>query len=175
MSNDTEDKIKIEAKPMPITILTQYLKEVSFENAGAPDSLRSGRQAPAIDLNIGMDARTIPSEQFKHLFEVIVTLSATAVQNEQPVFSANVVYGAVAAVDETVPEDQHHPICLIEIPRHIFPFARQVLSEVTTQGGYPPLLLNPVDFQSLYFDRFRKEIEESMKEIDKNINIAGNA
>lgn len=175
MSNETEEKITVEAKPLPITIMTQYLREVSFENAGAPDSLRSGRKAPAIELNIGMDARAIPNDQFKFFFEVIVTLSAKATQDDQPVFSVNVVYGAVAAIDESVPEDQHHPICLIEIPRHIFPFARHVLSEVTTQGGYPPLLLNPVDFQSLYFERFKKEIEESLKEIDQNTTFAGNA
>lgn len=175
MSNETEEKIKIEAKPMPITIHTQYLREVSFENAGAPDSLRSGHQSPAIDLNIGMDARALQDDKYKHLFEVIVTLSAKAIRADNPVFSANVVYSAVVSIDESVPEDQHHPICLIEIPRQIFPFARQILSEITTQGGYPPLLLNPVDFQSLYFDRFRKEIEESLKEIDKNTNIAGNA
>lgn len=149
----------LEANALPITIHTQYVKDLSFENPNTPDSLRAGQQPPEMDVNIGMDARPLDDEALKNLYEVILTLQAKAERGNDTVFVAEVSYGVVVSIEDNVPEGQHHPILLIEIPRFAFPFARQVLAEVTSMGGYPPLLLNPVDFQALYMERFREEIE----------------
>lgn len=157
----------ITAKDMPVTIHTQYVRDISFENPNAPESLRGGQGAPEMDVNIAMDARKLEDEQFKNLYEVVLVITATAKRSENIVFIAELVYGVTVSIDEAVPEEQHHPILLIEVPRHSFPFARQVMANLTSQGGYPPLLLNPVDFQALYMQRFKDEIEESRKEAAK--------
>lgn len=178
MSDNTENKntpTGLEANPMPITIHTQYVRDISFENPNTPDSLRAGLSTPTMDVNISMDARHLEDDLSKNMFEVILTLSARADRGEKVLFIAEVTYGAVVSIGESVPEDQHHPILLIEIPRYLFPYARQVLSEATSSGGYPPLLLNPVDFQALYMERFKKEIEASMQQGVKSETPKGNA
>lgn len=178
MSDNTENKnapTGLEANPMPITIHTQYVRDISFENPNTPDSLRGGQDAPVMDVNISMDARNLEDQNSKNLYEVILTLSAKADRAGKAVFIAEVVYGAVVSIGEIVPEDQHHPILLIEIPRYIFPYARQVLSEITSLGGYPPVLLNPVDFQMLYVDRFKDELKASAEEVAAKQNTQGNA
>ena len=76
---------------------------------------------------------------------------------------AEVIYGITVSVGDVVPENQHHPILFIEIPRLAFPFARQIMATMTSQGGYPPVLLNPVDFQALYMERFKDNIEAAQK------------
>lgn len=166
MSEDNKDKTvkPLEAGGLPITIHTQYLRDISFENPNAPDSLRAGQPMPEMEVNIGMDARYLNDGKIKNLYEVALNISAIARRGDKKVFIAEVVYAATVSINEDVPEDQHHPILLIEIPRYIFPFARQALATITSQGGYPPLLLNPVDFQTLYFERFKEEIEAAMRD-----------
>ncbi|MBX2834316.1 MAG: protein-export chaperone SecB [Micavibrio sp.] len=146
-----------------LNVLAQYVKDLSFENTNAPDSLRAGQGQPEMDIKIGMDARKIPHDKIPFLYEVVLNLNATATRGEKNVFIAELQYGATVEIKD-VPEDKHHPILLIEIPTIIFPFARQIISDVTMQGGYPPLMLNPIDFQSLYMDRYEDEILKSLEE-----------
>ncbi len=136
---------------------------MSFENPGAPESLRAGLKIPDMNVNIGMDARALKDDEIKNLYEVNLIISATATRDEKPVFIAEISYGLTVSIGDEVPQDQHHPILLIELPKFSFPFARQILATVTSQGGYPPLILNPVDFQALYMERFKKEIDEARK------------
>jgi len=158
----------IQTQDLPITIHAQYVRDLSFENPLAPNSMRAGLAMPEMNVNIGMDARSIEDKELKNLYEVALTISATAERDGEKVFIAELIYGVTVSIGEVVPEDQHHPLLLIEIPRIAFPFARQILATVTSQGGYPPLLLTPVDFQALYMERFKKEIAEARE-------AAGNA
>ncbi len=151
----------LQAQDLPITIHAQYVRDLSFENPKAPDSMRAGLTMPEMNVNIGMDARSIEDKEIKNLYEVALTISATAERDGEKVFIAELMYGVTVSIGDVVPEDQHHPLLLIEIPRIAFPFARQILATVTSQGGYPPLLLTPVDFQALYMERFKKEIDEA--------------
>ena len=164
---ETNESTEIEAKSMPITVHGQYIKDLSFENPNAPDSLRSQQSAPEMNVNVTMDARKLEDQDIKNLYEVALILSATAKRDEKTLFVAEVVYGMTVSLEDAIPEDQHHPVLLIEVPRLAFPFAREILATATSQGGYPPLLLNPVDFQSLYVERFKDEIEEAQKEAEK--------
>jgi len=159
---------KIIAQDMPINIHAQYIRDLSFENPNAPDSLRTTTTAPEMDINIGMDARRLEGDEIKNLFEVVLNVRAAATRGEDPVFIAELQYGITVSIGDEVPEDNHHPLLLIEIPRMAFPFVRQIMSDVTVQGGYPPLLLNPVDFHALYMNRFGKEIEAAQKEAEKD-------
>ncbi|MCC6598822.1 MAG: protein-export chaperone SecB [Alphaproteobacteria bacterium] len=150
----------------PINILAQYVRDLSFENPNAPESLRgtaNNGAAPQMDINIGMDARKIPSEDIEHLYEVVLNLRAIALQGEDALFVAELQYGVAVSLNN-IPEENHHPVLLVEVPRLAFPFARQIISDLTVQGGFPPLMLNPVDFQALYMERFKDEIEEARKQ-----------
>ncbi len=160
MTDMTKDNDIVDAKAAPVVIHAQYLKDISFENPNAPQSLKSGQAGPEMDVNINISAREIEEGDMKDLYEVTLILSATAKKEDKTYFLAEIQYGALVAL-AGLPEKQHHPMLFIEVPRMMFPFARQILGDVTAQGGYPPLLLNPVDFQAMYMDRFAKDLETS--------------
>lgn len=160
MSDQTAEQ-PIQASDLPVTIHAQYIRDISFENPQAPFALRADQPTPEMDVNIGMDAREIQDDKMQNLYEVVLTLSAKAQRGDDTVFIAEVIYGVTVSIGDSVPQDQHHPMLLIEIPRFAFPFARQIMATLTSQGGYPPLMLNPVDFQALYLERFKNEIAAS--------------
>lgn len=147
-------------KNTPVMIHAQYIKDMSFENPLAPDSLRKGKSQPEMDIDISMESNPIEDENIKGLYEVVLNLSATAKRDNEVAFIAELAYGVTVSLGD-LPEDQHHPFLLIEVPRQAFPFARQILGNITQQGGYPPLLLNPVDFQAMYLQRFGKKAEDA--------------
>lgn len=157
----------LQAQDMPITVHAQYIRDLSFENPHAPDALRASAGAPEINVNIGMDARDLEDKNTKNLYEVALNIQATAKRGDDTIFIAELIYGITVEIGESVPEEQHHPLLLIEIPRLAFPFARQIIATLTSQGGFPPLLVNPVDFHALYLERFKNEIEESQKQSQK--------
>lgn len=153
-----EDGRPRDADPgLPVSILAQYVRDISFENPNTPDSLRAGQGAPEMNINIGMDARKLDDNNIKNLYEVVLSVRAEAARKGEPVFIAEVLYGVTVSINEKVPEQNHHPLLLIEVPHQAFPYVRQILSDLTMQGGYPPLLLNPVDFHGLYMQRFGGE------------------
>ncbi|MCB9964833.1 MAG: protein-export chaperone SecB [Rhodospirillales bacterium] len=158
---NTPDDV-ISAKPAPVTIHAQYLKDVSFENPNAPETLKTGKSGPEMDVNINLGAREVPEENIPDLYEVTLMLSATAKKDDKVYFIAEIQYAALVSLSG-LPEQQHHPMLFIEVPRMMFPFARQILGDLTGNGGYPPLLLNPVDFQGMYLERFAKDLEDSKK------------
>jgi preprotein translocase subunit SecB len=128
-----------------IRVLAQYARDVSFENPGAPESLRAGLATPAIDLGIDVNARAAADDGF----EVELKLSAKASRDEETVFIAELVYAGLFQLED-VPVEQIEPILLIDCPRLLFPFARRLLAELIREGGFPPLLVDPVDFGNLY-------------------------
>lgn len=162
--NKTPEATNVEAAPaganMPITVMAQYVRDLSFENPNAPHSLRADGGSPEMDVNVGMDARKIEDDNTPHMYETVLSVNAKATRGDDVVFIAELQYGVTVQLND-VPEDQHHPLLLIEIPRLAFPYVRQILSDMTTQGGFPPLLLNPVDFQALYMERFKDEIAQA--------------
>lgn len=153
-TNDTQA-----AQNLPVVVHAQYVRDLSFENPQAPDSLRQGQDGPKMDISINMDARKLEEDSIENLYEVILKLSATANRQDKVAFIAEVEYGMTVSLPN-VPEKHHHPVLMIEVPRLAFPFARQILADITQYGGFPPLLLNPVDFHKMYIDRFT-EGEES--------------
>ncbi len=166
--SDQNQEPQLQASNLPVQIHAQYIRDLSFENPQAPNSLRASAGMPEMNVNIGMDARSIEDDKVKNLYEVVLNITATAKSEEKTVFIAEISYGITVEVGESVPENQHHPLLLIEIPRFAFPFARQILATLTSQGGFPPLMLNPVDFQALYMERFKEEIAQSQKEAAVN-------
>ena len=135
-----------------IRILAQFIRDLSFENPRAPESLRGGAAQPQIDLGVEMNARS----REDGFFEVDIKLSAKAVRDDGPVFVVELMYGGVFQITG-VPAEDLEPVLLIECPRYLFPFARQIIAEVTSNGGYPPFLLDPIDFAGVYQARKAQE------------------
>ena len=127
-----------------IRVMGQYVKDLSFENPSAPDSLRQGGQ-PNISLSVDVRARAMDAETF----EVELLISSQAKGESNPVFIAELTYAGLFQI-RNLEERARDPFLLIECPRIIFPFARRVLADATRDGGFPPLMLEPIDFAALY-------------------------
>ena len=137
-----------EAGQAGIRILAQFVRDFSFENPLAPDALRAGASQPAIDLGVEMNARG----RADGLFEVDLKLSARATRDDGPVFHVELLYGGVFQITG-VSQEELEPVLLVECPRFMFPFARQIIAGVTSDGGYPPFMLDPIDFAGVYAAR----------------------
>jgi preprotein translocase subunit SecB len=132
-----------------IRILAQFIRDLSFENPRAPETLRAQNAAqPQIDMGVEMNARG----REDGLFEVDLKLSARATREDGPVFHVELLYGGVFQVTG-VPQEDLEPVLLVECPRYMFPFARQIIGAVTSDGGFPPFLLDPIDFAGVYAAR----------------------
>jgi len=151
---------------LPVNILAQYVKDVSFENPHAPESLRPAGATPDMDVNIGMDAHKLEGSDIPNFYEVVLTVKAQVKREDQVMFIVDLQYAAAVSIGDSVPEGGHHPILLIEVPRILFPYAREFVSTLTIHGGYPPLLLNPVDFQALYMQQFGDQIKEAQSKAE---------
>jgi preprotein translocase subunit SecB len=142
----------------PVMIRRQYLKDLSFENPNSPEILKRGNERPEMDMNILMDVRKLEDEESEHFYEVTLTLQANAVREGQAMFVAEVTYGAAVSIDG-LDEKRHHPLLLTEVPQILFPFARLALANATQAGGFMPLQLQPVDFRTMYLQRFADKQE----------------
>jgi preprotein translocase subunit SecB len=137
-----------------IRILAQFIRDLSFENPRAPEALRGGQVQPQIELGVEMNARG----REDGFFEVDIKLSATAKRDDGPVFVVELLYGGVFQITG-VPAEDMEPVLLIECPRYLFPFARRIIAEVTSEGGFPPFLLDPIDFAGVYTARKAQEAQ----------------
>ncbi|PWR22487.1 protein-export chaperone SecB [Zavarzinia aquatilis] len=134
-----------QANPVQFSVIAQYVRDISFENPAAPGSLALGQQ-PKIDIGVDVQARRLQDDRF----EVELRIRANATDAEgKPVFVVELVYCGLFLV-RNVPADALQPLCLIECPRVLFPFARRIIADLTRDGGFPPLMLDPIDFVALY-------------------------
>ncbi|MGD9537851.1 MAG: protein-export chaperone SecB [Alphaproteobacteria bacterium] len=133
-----------EPRPL-INVMSQYVKDFSFENPNAPASLQLGSNQPEIKVNVEVNAEALKDGSF----EVVLHISARAETAGTLAFMSDLTYAGQFAVTnasrEVLPA-----ILLIECPRMLFPFARRVIADATRDGGFPPLLLSPIDFMSLF-------------------------
>ena len=142
------------AQPAALSILTQYVKDLSFESPGAPQSLRGRDKAPGISINVNVNANPISETEF----DVLLTLTAQASfeKDKDVLFNIELVYGGVFRI-EGFPQEHMLPILFIECPRLLFPFARQIIAECSRNGGFPPLMIDPVDFAQMFQQRMAEE------------------
>ncbi|KQI73570.1 MAG: protein-export chaperone SecB [Yoonia sp.] len=137
-------------------ILAQYIRDMSFENILAQKGV-TGDAQPEIQVQVNLDARKRGTE---NQYEVITKLNITSKTKEKgdPLFVLELEYAGVFLV-EGVPEEQMHPFLLIECPRLTFPFVRRIVSDVTRDGGFPPLNLDTIDFLALYRSELARRTE----------------
>jgi preprotein translocase subunit SecB len=127
-----------------LVVNAQYIKDLSFENPRAPQSLTQQTMTPAVEINVDVKASSLGAENY----EVVLTVNASAKVEAGPLFMLELVYGAVVTV-RNVPQPALAPVILVEVPRLMFPFARNIIAEATRDGGFPPLMINPIDFMEL--------------------------
>ena len=156
--NDTQEDMKPEENvdPVggtPLHIHKQYLKDLSFENPNAPGIFDKIEQRPVMDINIGIDIVKLDHPEHANYYEVVLKINASAAQQNNAMFIADIAYGAAVSL-HGVDEKHHHPMLFIEVPQLIFPFARQILATTTNAGSFMPLQLSPVDFRAMYMQRF---------------------
>jgi preprotein translocase subunit SecB len=131
-----------------IGVLAQYVKDFSFENPNAPRSLAPSGQQPTINIQVNVDAAPASSTDF----EVTLRLEGKAGAQGSLLFGFELVFGGVFRI-QNVPADSLQPVVMIECPRLLFPFAREIIATAVRNGGFPPLLLDPIDFVGLYRQR----------------------
>ena len=136
-----------EQKNTTMKALGQFIKDLSFENIAAQES-RQGTGTPDIQVKINLDASKREQEnQYNSSIKINIESKDTATQEN--IFLLELDYGGIFMI-ENAPEDQLHPLLMIECPRMLFPFVRRVIHDVTRDGGYPPLNLDSIDFLSMY-------------------------
>jgi preprotein translocase subunit SecB len=137
-----------------LVINAQYIKDFSFENPRAPHSLMQQQQQPEVSLGVDVNAKGLAQD----VYEVALVARAEAKLGEEAVFVVEHTYGAVVTV-QNVPQDQLGYALLVETPRLMFPFARAIIAGATREGGFPPLMLHPIDFAELW--RRRQEAQQA--------------
>jgi preprotein translocase subunit SecB len=131
-----------------VGVISQYVKDLSFENPNAP-AVYQWQGAPKIDVEFNIGAQKLGDD----LHEVALKIDISAKSGEdQTAFQVELLYAGLFGL-RNIPEEQLQPFLLAEAPRLLFPFARQIVSQTVQDGGFPPLLLDPIDFASLYMQR----------------------
>jgi len=142
-----------EAGPPPqLNVLAQYTKDLSFENPNAPASLAPQAQQPQINIQINVGANNLAETEY----EVSLSIEGKAEAAGKLMFSFELVYAGVFRI-VNVPKENLHPLVMIECPRLLFPFAREIIATSVRDGGFPPLMLDPVDFVSLYRQNMERQ------------------
>ena len=139
-----------------VGILAQYVKDLSFENPNAPRSFQMQGQ-PQIEINVNVQARRAGED----MFEVDLKIEASAKSEDQTSFIVDLLYGGLFGL-RNVPEEALEPFLIVEGPRILFPFARRIIADATRDGGFPPLLLEPIDFAALYMAQRQAAMGEGM-------------
>ena len=137
-----------------IVVHTQYIKDLSFENPNAPEILMESPNQPDVEITVNVGARPLADAQY----EVILNLGAKAKADDKALFLVDLTYAGIVSCPGTAAADVN-PMVMIEAPRLLFPFARAIVSDVTRDGGFMPLNIQPVDFVAVYQHNLTKQQE----------------
>jgi preprotein translocase subunit SecB len=135
-----------------LNVLIQYVKDLSFESPGAPLSLQARDKAPAINVNVNVNANPLSETDF----DVNLTLEAKAGVDSTVLFNIELTYGGVFRITG-FPKEHVLPLLFIECPRLLFPFARQIVADASRNGGFPPLMIDPIDFAGMFQAKLAEE------------------
>ena len=162
MAENGKEGAAPEAPQMKMQVLAQFIRDMSFENAVAQKGLADANVQPEIQVQVSLDARKRTAD---NQYEVITKFKVTSANksDKTPLFLMELEYGGIFHI-EGVPEEQLHPFLLIECPRMLFPFVRRIVSDVTRDGGFPPLNIDTVDFLALYRQELARRAEAQKTE-----------
>lgn len=139
-----------------VGVIAQYVKDLSFENPNAP-AVYQWQGQPQVDVQFNIGAQVVGED----IHEVAMKIEVSSKTESGPVFTIDLLYAGIFAL-KNVPAEQLQPFLLAEAPRILFPFARQVLADATIQGGFPPFLMDPIDFGALYMQRAAQEQAQAL-------------
>ena len=145
-----------EAAPFQLNVLVQYIKDFSFENPNAPRTYGPQQGQPAINININVSANNATPTDY----EVILAIEGKAEVAGTLMFNFELSYAGIFRI-QNVPQEQMHAFIMIECPRLLFPFARNIIAAATRDAGYPPLMLDPIDFVSLYRQNAERQRQQA--------------
>lgn len=137
--------------PISFSINAQYIRDLSFEGPAHPADAAS-QNPPKIDVNVS--AATRPLEG--HVFEVTLSTRASATLEGRHAFLIELAYAGIVTLPPGLPDEAMRFLLLVEVPRYLFPFAREIIANATRDGGFPPLLLQPIDFSQLYRQQMKQ-------------------
>ncbi len=142
-------------------VLAQFIRDMSFENIVAQKGVQ-GEVQPDIQVQVNLDAKKRPVD---HQYEVVTkfVISSKNKDSDDVLFMLELEYGGIFHI-ENVPEDQLHPFLLIECPRMLFPYVRRIVADITSDGGFPPLNLENIDFLALYRNEVANRAQEEAKD-----------
>ena len=141
--------------PPQLNVLAQYIKDLSFENPNSPNSLAAQDKQPSINIQINVTATAVAENDY----EVALTIEGKGENESFLLFGFELVYAGVFRI-QNVQQENLHPLIMIECPRLLFPFAREIVASSVRNGGFPPLMLDPVDFVGLYRQNMARQAEQ---------------
>lgn len=144
-AGEQQTNAQAEARAPSMKILGQYLKDLSFESPSAPQSLLTQQGQPEISIQVNVNAKPLNGPDF----EVELHIEAKASAQSKVLYAADLLYAGIFRL-ENIPQEMLHPVVLVECPRMLFPFARQILADATRNGNFQPLTLDPIDFGAMY-------------------------
>lgn len=148
MSNTNTDELP------HISVNAQYIKDFSFENPGAPGSISAAKNTPHIDLSLDLNIKKMPEQDY---YEVEISVHAKATAEKKTLFIVDLKYAGIFNL-MNIPEDQTQMLLAVQCPSIIFPYARKIIADVTQDGGFQPLMIDPVDFGILYQKKMTEEL-----------------
>ena len=128
-----------------IVINGQYIKDLSFENPTPTENFQNTDFMPKMAIDVNVDVHNLESNSY----EVNLYIKADASQNKKKLYILELQYSGIFTLSD-IPDEAISPVLLIECPRLLFPFARQIIADITMNGGFPPLALDPIDFATIY-------------------------
>ena len=148
MSNNNNDSLKQENNNFQFIINTQYLKDLSFENPKAPNSLKVFNSKPEIKIDVDIKSKSL-KDHGEDIFEVDLMIKGSTYVEKEIMFVVEAIYSGIFTI-KNAPNDVLEKVLLIECPKFLFPFLRSIIAANTRDGGFPPLMITPIDFVSLY-------------------------
>ena len=148
----TEQPAEQPAQP-PLVVHAQYVKDLSLEVPNSPEVFAKLRQAPKVSVEVDVRSRRLADNSY----EVTLHIQSRGLIDDETVFIVELAYGGVFTLNN-LQQEHIRPVLLVECPRLLFPFARNIVATMTREGGVPPLLINPIDFAELYRQRLSREI-----------------
>lgn len=147
------------APPVQAQVMAQYVKDLSFENPNVTKFVGVQPEDPSMSIEVSVNAQRMNKPD---LYESAIELRAHATSGSDTIYILEVVYAGLFRL-QNIPEQALEPFLLINCPTLIFPFLRRLAADVTREGGYPPLLLDPIDFAGLYISRQKEAAEAAGK------------
>lgn len=148
-----------------VGLISQYVKDLSFENPNAP-TVYQWQDQPKIDVQFNIGSNQVAED----VYEVLLKIDVRAESGDKVAFQVELAYAGLFGL-RNIPEEQLPPFLLAEAPRILFPFARRVLADAVRDGGFPPLLLEPIDFGALYMSQAQAQGGEQPVEIETSEQV----